>query len=594
MKARRQLAGIPLAIVLISTAPTGSVAHAGTDLPLASTSQRARFIAVNLGDDETRLADEELVQNLNNMTDTVHFSLELASYESVVETLARWTDDELFMARLTPYVYLAAVSLGADLTPIATYHSKATRATTYHSYLVVRRSDFNEKPTPEAVIQHIKERNAEGEVVRFRYHNRFSTSSYYLPSRFFLENNVFSMDRVHRSLTAIEARNETDSSSELVRMVARGGDKSVANAADLAAVWDGTKNKMCGPSADPEDREICDGLYFVQLPTTLPNDLLVASASMSVWSRKEVETAIRMMGDLKQGGDVKRWEDLRQSSEARAARSALADLVRKSRQGQARVTIDVQADPESEPPVKAWQKKAVEEAIELSGTEFTLWKPQVHLKADFEWKLRLTHDGAAEIVREPRGFLNSEEARQRHVMSFIDKVDLIDRTTDFIATRMHRIRYVWPYWEKPTVIRDLPFALPKRGTRLKISRIEWESFDRNGYISDPSGYFESTVSYSDFYKLYLSEDEFPHRRDGMLELDPMSNVWYRVLLVREQQESGVLRALTYAFVGLLILAALGTLIDLWRPEWLLIWRRAAAEPKGTRTRPLARGPAHAQ
>ena len=586
-----------LAVAFLVLAAAGIAAHATTDSPLASTSQRARFIAVNLGDDETREADEELVQYLNNMADSVHFSLELASYESVVETLARWSDDEPFMARLTPYVYLAAVSLGADLVPIATYRSKATGRTTYNSYLVVRRKDFRSQreefdaagPTPEMVLQHIRDRNEEKERVRFRYHNRFSTSSYYLPSLFFLENHVFSMDRAHGTLAAIDARNEADSSSELVRMVARGGE----DGADIAAVWDGTKNKFCGKQAKPQDRKVCSKVYFVRLPTTLPNDLLVCSASMSNWSKKEIATAIRVMGDLDKG-DFLRWEDIRQSRETRAARAALTDLVRRSRQSQAAVTIDVQADPESSPPVLAWQKKAVEEAIALAGTEFTLWKPQFHRKADFEWKLRLTHDGAAELISEPRGFLRADEARQRHVMSFVDKVDLIDRTTDFITSRMHRIRRVWPYWEKPTVIRDLPFALPRRGAKLKISRIEWETFDQNGYISDPRGRFESTVDYSDFYKLQLSESAFPRDEAGSLELDPMSNVWYRVLLVREQRESGVLRALTWIFVALLALAAAGTVVDLLEPEWLRRLGARAAKVAETRTLPVTGGAAHAR
>ena len=591
------LARALLAIAILALASTGSAGHATIDSPLASTSQRARFIAVNLGDDETREADEELVQYLNNMADSVYFSLELSSYESVVETLARWKDDEPFMARLTPYVYLAAVSLGADLVPIATYRSKATDQTTYNSYLVVRRRDFQsqsddfdaEGPTPEMVIRHIRARNDKKQRVRFRYHNRFSTSSYYLPSLFFLENHVFSMDRAHGSLAAVEARNEAESSSELVRMVAGGGE----DGADIAAVWDGTKNKFCGKEAKPEDRKVCSKVYFVRLPTTLPNDLLVCSASMSDWSKKEIATAIRVMGDLDKG-DFLRWEDIRQSRETRAARAALTDLVRRSRQSQAAVTIDVQADSESSPPVLAWQKKAVEEAIALAGTEFTLWKPQFHRKADFEWKLRLTHDGAAELTSEPRGFLRAHEARQRHVMSFVDKVDLIDRTTHFITSRMHRIRYVWPYWEKPTVIRDLPFALPRRGARLKISRIEWESFDQNGYISDPRGHFESTVDYSDFYKLQLSAAAFPHNEEGSLELDPMSNAWYRVLLVREQRESGVLRALTWIFVALLALAAVGTVLDLWQPEWLARLGARTARLSASRTPPLTGGPAHAR
>ncbi len=593
------------------------------EVPLATTSQRAKFIAVNLGDD-TRKADERLAEYLNNMVQTVYFVLELASYETVVESLANWSSDDAFIARLTPYVYLAAEALGAELVPLASYKSRATGDYTYRSYLVVRKSDVaTDKPNSEDVVKLIAGLNEDGLRARFRYHSKFSTSSYYLPARFFLEHFVFNMDKPGGSLLAIDSRQiDSDSSSELVRMVDRSRSPDTAagkaegpNGADVAAVWDGTKAKFCRETdkarnrlhelrarrksaADDEEElaevtravaeseaalqeaekkeAICGRLHFIPLDTVLPNDLLVASATMDDWTRTRIQTAITTMADREIDiDDFVRWEDIRQ---AHHARTALLALVREARQAPSKITIDVRADKDSRPPVLAWQKKAVEEAIELSGTEFTVWERYFHRKADFEWTLKLTHDGALELTSQPNGFRDAKGAVQNQIMSFEDEIDLIDRTTVFIASRMHRVRYIWPYWDKPTVIRDLPFALPERGTPLQVSKIEWEEFERNGYLTDPNEWFEAAVEHSDFHKLQLDAKAFPktfpRNAAGELMFDPMSNVWYRVLLVREAKESELMRALTWAFIVILTLGAVGAALDFYRPDWLAaLWRR---------------------
>ncbi len=598
-----------------------------SQVPLATTSQRAKFIAVNLGD-ESRKADEKLAEYLNNMVPTVYFVLELASYETVVESLANWSSDDAFIARVTPYVYLAAEALGAELVPLASYESRATEDYTYRSYLVVRKKDLTtDQPNPEDVIKLISALNAKKLRARFRFHSRFSTSSYYLPARFFLQHHVFNMDEPAGTLRAIESRKiDSDSSSDLVRLVARGvlpgsaeeagqEGREAADGADIVAVWDGTKAKFCKATDraaerlkgletrrkreedDPEEtaklaaaiaeaeaalREArgkettCDALHFIPLDTLLPNDLLVASSSMDDWTKTRIQTAITTMGDRAIDiDDFVRWEDIRQ---AHQARTALLALIRESRQAPSKITIDVRADKESRPPVLAWQKKAVEEAIELSGTEFTVWERYFHRKADFEWTLKLTHDGALELTSQPNGFRDAKKAVQNQIMSFEDKIDLIDRTTVFIASRMHRVRYIWPYWDRPTVIRDLPFALPESGTPLQVSKIEWEEFERNGYLTDPNEWFEAPVEHSDFHKLQLDAKAFPktfpRTAAGDLMFDPMSNVWYRVLLVREAKESDLMRALTWAFIVILTLGAVGAALDFYRPDWLAaLWRR---------------------
>ena len=586
------VSALALAAAVSTAAPAPAQDELG-EVPLATTSQRAKFIAVNLGDD-SRKADEKLAGYLNNMVPTVYFVLELGSYETVVESLASWDSSDAFLARLTPYVYLAAESLGAELVPLASYKSKATGEYTYRSYLIVRKGDLEtDQPTPGDVLELIRARNEAGERARFRYHSKFSTSSYYLPSLFFLEHHVFNMEKPAGSLLAIDSRRiDSDSSSALVRMVAAGGSRMAgepdrqeadeqADGADLAAVWDGTKAKFCSEAGRSKEltadgKPICDELHFIPLDTLLPNDLLVASASMDDWTRTRLQTAITTMGDREiNTGDFLRWEDIRQAHEAR---TALFALIRKSRQAPARITVDVRADKESKPPVLAWQKKAVEEAIELSGTELTVWERYFHRRADFEWTLKLTHDGALLLTSRPSGFLDPDALVQSQIMSFEDEIDLIDRTTGFIAGRMHRVRYIWPYWNKPTVIRDLPFALPEAGTRLQVSRIVWEEFEKNGYLTDRNDWFTAEVEHSDFNKLRLSTASFPRwfprSQLGDLQFDPMSNVWHRVLLVRESKESELMRALTWVFMVVLVLGAVGVVLDFYRPDWMgALWRR---------------------
>ena len=95
------------------------------------------------------------------------------------------------------------------------------------------------------------------------YHDRFSTSSYFMPSLYFKAHEVFAIEPVaqpasHRRFEV--ERLATTSSSDLVQRI-------LDRKADLVAVWDGTKKKC---ESHPE-------LLFIQIPTPVPNDFLVAS-----------------------------------------------------------------------------------------------------------------------------------------------------------------------------------------------------------------------------------------------------------------------------------------------------------------------------
>src|SRR6185503_20985701 len=60
-------------------------------------------------------------------------------------------DSVPYLARMTPYACVTAEMLGAHFEILATYKSNATGSTTYHSYFVVNRTSFPNRPTLDAV-----------------------------------------------------------------------------------------------------------------------------------------------------------------------------------------------------------------------------------------------------------------------------------------------------------------------------------------------------------------------------------------------------------------------------------------------------------
>ena len=74
---------------------------------------------------------------------------------------------------------------------------------------------------------------------------------------------------------------------------------------------------------------------------------------------------------------------------------------------------------------------------------------------------------------------------------------------------------------------------------------------------------------SDFHSFKLKGQGFPKRSDGThYDFDPLSNVAYRVILVRPMQETRLFRVATYALVALFSLAAIFALLGVrrWRAE----------------------------
>jgi ABC-type phosphate/phosphonate transport system substrate-binding protein len=506
----------------------------------ASGAEHVTFIGV-APDQEYREADAKLCGFLQRASGLVVDRRLPESYGDAINTVLDLNKRRIgYLARLTPYACVVAEMLGADFDILGTYQSRATDARTYQSYFVVNRESFKTvmRPSDEsgppslADLREYLRRLQSSTPPKFIYHDKFSTSSYFLPSLYFRAERVFAMKEPTESLIAISVEKlDVKSSSALVEEVARGR-------AALAAVWDGTKTKY---EETPSLKASFGNLvHFIRLETLLPNDLLVASSSLPKATRDNIHAAIRAARKNDERinlGDFAWWEDI---GDAPDAREALARLRREAAASPAPVPVRVEdaTDANLQELVLA-----ARQAVRLAGTEFVLFDPDFHRNADIVWKLKLIHDGAVELTS---SFAMPKVPPQVFSISFTSPEDLTLRIGALIQRRMHRIRYIWPYQDKvPTVIRDVDFAVPQ-ASLLRAQRITWVDPARNEF--NESTIFDTEVADSDFYKFELKPSQ-------TFDFDPMSNAAYRVVLVRPSLESWWLKMLTWAFVGLLVLFA---------------------------------------
>jgi ABC-type phosphate/phosphonate transport system substrate-binding protein len=516
---------------------------------VAVANERVTFVGVAL-DQETREADRRLQDYLQRSAD-IRFAPEELEYGQVIDRLAGWDPAAgIVIARTTPYVQVVSEMLGADMEILATYVSETTGQTTYHSYYVARKEDLPPNPTPADVISLVA---AASDRVRFTYHSLFSTSSFFLPSLHFRANGVFHMPESTESLAAIQvARADTNSSSHLVRAVARGE-------ADLAAVWDGTRARFIDGSASANDSAVGRAVAFVRLPSAIPNDLLVCSRSAPAELKESLRSAIRSMPAEEIAiGDFARWVEIGDASEARAA---LAHLRWLAREQVAPVTVEVRQGRGS-PSGTEIMAEAARHAVRLSGTEFMLFDEDFHEHIDAVWTLDEIHDGAARLTSSIPGTGIDDQV---FPISFRDSQDLTRRIVGIVQERLHRIRYVWPYsGGQPIVIRDTTLAMPP-GRKAPVQRITWLDQERNSFRAGPI--FEVTVRASSLFVHELLPEDF--RRSGGIaaDLDPMSNISYRVYQLRVLPSNTWFRIATGALVGLLVLAAAAAVVALRRrPE----------------------------
>ena len=477
-------------------------------------------------------------------------------YEEAIRTLADWdsrSKEGEYLARLTPYVYITAELLGADLEILGTYHSQATDQKTYHSYFVVHRDHVSGEGGKEPELRHLLEFLRDGQKRRrFVYHSRFSTSSYFLPSLYLRSHRIFHMDESSDRMTAIRSDPVAGGSTDLVRSVARGE-------ADFAAVWDGTKSKFdLGGSEEELGRQV----HFIQLPDLLPNDLLVCSASLPDDMKKEIRAALADGGSetgLAIGiGDFRSWVDINAAPDAR---EALVDLRWRAREAPAPVTVRIAAAVDKDTEEKYLE--AARQAVRLSGTELVVYDDSFHRRVDYEWRLRLVREGYLEVESE----IPEADLTQTFHVSFRpdSEEDLAVRLDRIVHSRLHRVRYLWPYdQQRPLVIRDVMFSLPRMSS-VTVQEITWLDPQRNEYSTGSA--YEVRIKESDYYKFTVfDEDVLKLARGHASAFDPMSNAAYRVVLVRPEEPRGMFRVFNSVFYGLVAISVVGSAISLRRKE----------------------------
>ena len=503
----------------------------------AAADDRVAFIGVAL-DTETREADRRLQAYLERRAG-LSFAPEELEYGQVIERLATWNRNEGgFVARTTPYVQVVSEMLGADMEILATYISDATATTTYNSYLVARRDDLPPNPTPADVVSLI---TGSPRRLRFVHHSLFSTSSFFLPSLHFRANHIFHMAEPTESLAAIDvAQIPENSSSALVRAVARGE-------ADLAAVWDGTRTRFTSSDASPADLALGREVVFVRLPSAIPNDLLVCSRWAPAELKERVRAAIREMpADEIAVGDFQQWIDIVDAPEAR---NALAHLRWLAREQAAPVTVDVRSAG-GDRPATAEMLTAAKHAVRLSGMEFVLYDEDFHEHIDYVWTIDRIHDGAARLKSSIPG---TDVNDQIFPISFRDGQDLTERIVTLMQGRLHRIRYVWPFsGRQPIIIRDTTLALPPGG-EIPVQRVTWLDPERNSFRAGPV--FPAHIRSSSPFVHELEADDFRRSGESGPDLDPLSNVSFRVYQLRTVPPNTLYRIATGALVILLVLAA---------------------------------------
>lgn len=536
----RRPIGVALALlvpILLATAP-------------AATPQTIKFISIEQNDADTRRADDELrdllAEELGASLNPTRYG-----YFQAINVLSEWRKEmgeTPYLARVTPYVFIAAEMLGANFEILGTYESRATSRTTYHSYFVVNREAFDatvpvagRQPDPDDVLAFIRTKAESARPVRFIYHSRFSTSSYFLPALFFHRNEIFTMGDSGGLGTIRSEDIAGNSSTPLVEEVASGR-------ADLAAVWDGTKVKFKPGGAYPQ---VGAKVYFIQLPTALPNDLLVGSRSLGDEAKAKIRRAFAPSVDRARidTGDFVRWVDIQKSDEAL---EALAALRWRAHEPPARVTVKIEKGDDR---ITDGFVEAARQAVRLSGTEFALYDPSFHEMVDYEWTLKSVREGHLILASKIPGFGVDQEFR----ISFqpagenAEENDLTQRIGNLVDSRLHRVRYVWPYDEQhPAVIRDVPFSLAA-GTEVKVQRIIWNDPLHNDYSIDDRRDVE--IRSADFYKFRLAKEDV-----AATSLEPMSKVAYRVLLVRPDEPETMFAVFNGVFYALVTLSLAGTFV----------------------------------
>jgi len=546
----------PQLIYLWALALVWSVVFPGT----AVSQQRTpiQFLSV-APDADTKLADQKLLDYLRHKV-PVTFEKQEMGYESSIQTLLDWDPEKQgpLLARVTPYVFVVAEMLGANMEIVGTYLNKNSNSVTGGTYFVVHKDfgyektealeDFarhmgNPKAQTKDFIEILKQRET---PARFVYHSKFSASSHFLPSLYFKKQSIFSLftqPKGKQKFITIHslAPDGIANSSELIPIIK-------GRQADFAAVRGSVKSKF---ETNPD-------LKFIQLPYSTPNDLLVMVKPLNKLIKQikdQILEAIRKMEAVHiNEGDILKWEDFNARPKAR---KSLANLRHLAKTTPHPVVINIRKSQKENSGIDEEHLEAARQAVRLSGTEMVLFDEDYHSAFDVLWTLETRHDHSILLTST---IMDSGLTQEFSVSYRIgDMESLASRISWVIDHKMHRIRYIWPFDDETArVLRDVDFQIPV-GQQLKVQKITWSDFNTNEYTVDTP--FNVEVTQSDFHSFQLKGKGFPQKEDGKFGFEPLGNIAYRVFLERTPNAGDTYKVTTKILIGLLGLAALFTLVE---------------------------------
>lgn len=517
-----------------------------------------QFLSV-ASDTNTKLADQKLLEYIRHKV-PVTFEKQEMGYESSIKTLVGWDPEKQgpLLARVTPYAFVVAEMLGANMEIVGTYLNKQSNSVTSGSYFVVHK-DFGYEKTEalKEFSRHLDNPDAQEKdfldilklrptPARFVYHSKFSTSSHFFPSLYFKRQNIFSLftqpkgKQKYITIHSLEP-DGVAASSDLIPIIKN-------KQADFAAIREGVKNKFDTDS----------DLKFIKLPFSTSNDLLVMVKPLSkpIKQIKDqiLESIRRMEATEINEGDILKWEDFNASPKAR---KALANLRYLAKTTPHPVVINIRNSQKENSGIDETHLEAARQAVRFSGREMVLFDEDYHSAFDVLWTLETRHDRSILLTST---IMDSGLTQEFSVSYRIgDMESLASRISWVINNKMHRIRYIWPFDdETPRVLRDVDFQIAV-GQPLKVQKITWRDFNTNEYTLDTP--FDVEVIKSDFHSFQLKGKGFPQKEDGKFGFEPLGNVAYRVFLERTPNAGDTYKLTTKILIGLLGLAALFTLVE---------------------------------
>ena len=517
-----------------------------------------QFLSV-ASDTDTKQADQKLLDYLRHKV-PVTFEKQEMAYESAIKALVDWDSEKQgpLLARVTPYAFVVAEMLGADMAIVGTYLNKKSNSVTGGSYLVVHKEfgyektealkDFarhldNPKTQTKDFIKILRQRET---PARFVYHSKFSTSSYFLPSLYFKKRSIFSLftqpkDKQKFITIHSLAPDGIAAPSDLIPIIKN-------RQADFAAIRESVKNQF-DTDAD---------LKFIKLPYSTPNDLLVMVKPFNKLIKQIkdqiLETIQRMEATDINEGDILKWEDFNASPKAR---KSLANLRYLAKTTPHPVVINIRKSQKEKSGIDEKHLEATRQAVRFSGTEMVLFDEDYHSAFDVLWTLETRHDHSILLTST---IMDSGLTQEFSVSYRIgDMESLTSRISRVIDHKMHRIRYIWPFDDETArVLRDVEFQIPV-GQQLKVQKITWSDFNINEYTVDTP--FNVEVTQSDFHSFELKGKGFPQKEDGKFGFEPLGNVTYRVFLERTPNAGDTYKMATKILIGLFGLAALFSLVE---------------------------------